>query len=144
FGKRRAGGALATGGGLVFAGDTRNNAFVAYRATTGEALWSADVQTGVTAGPVSFEIDGVQHVAVVAGINPNDYYVDNNSRLLVFKLGGKAALPPPAPRPPARVLDPPPANVVSAEVFARGLEVYARTCSPCHGDGGQSRGVFPD
>jgi PQQ-dependent dehydrogenase (methanol/ethanol family) len=144
FGKRRAGGALATGGGLVFVGDTRNNALVAYRATNGEALWSADVQTGITAGAVSFELDGVQHIAVVAGVNLNDYYARNNSRLLVYKLGGKAELPEPTPGPAPRVLDPPPATVVSTEVFARGLEVYARTCSPCHGDGGQSRGVFPD
>ena len=41
--------------------------FVAYRADTGEQLWSFDAQTGVVAPPVSFRLDGTQYVAVVAG-----------------------------------------------------------------------------
>ncbi len=46
-----AGGTLATAGGLVFAGNSKNE-FVAYRAdTTVEKLWAFDAQTGVMAGP---------------------------------------------------------------------------------------------
>jgi alcohol dehydrogenase (cytochrome c)/quinohemoprotein ethanol dehydrogenase len=144
FLRRRAGGALATGGGLVFAGSTwYDEEFAAYDALTGQELWTHPVQTGIVAGPVSFEVDGVQHVAVVAGANPNDYYRDNNSRLLVYKLDGAAELPERAPEPPRRPLDPPP-NTAAAEVVAAGREIYGRTCSTCHGTDGQSRGVFPD
>jgi PQQ-dependent dehydrogenase (methanol/ethanol family) len=143
YGFGRAGGALATAGGIVFAGDTLRGELVAYRATTGEKLWSAPANTGIVAGPASFTIDGEQMVAVVAGVNPGDYYTDNESRLLVFKLGGSAELPPPPlPRPPPALAPPP--NTAAANVVARGGELYGRYCGVCHGDSGQSRGVFPD
>jgi PQQ-dependent dehydrogenase (methanol/ethanol family) len=143
FGFGRAGGALATAGGLVFVGDTLRGEFAAFRATTGEKLWALPVNTGVVAGAASFEVDGEQMIAVVAGSNPGDYYTDNESRLLVFKLGGSAELPPPpTPRPP-RALAPPP-NTAGVEVVEHGGDVYSRFCSVCHGAGGQSRGVFPD
>src|SRR5690606_31576007 len=87
-------GMLATAGGLVFHG-TRNG-LVARSAADGSLLWSsADVHTGVVAAPISFELDGVQHVAVVAGRAAGNYYAPTYSRLLVFRRGGTAQLPPP-------------------------------------------------
>ena len=88
------GGALATAGGLVFAGGGGDK-LNAYDAADGELLWSAVAQTGVAAGPVSYEIDGEQYIAVAAGRGLQPYYQPNYSRLLVYKLGGTAELPPP-------------------------------------------------
>ena len=103
---RGSGGTLATAGDLVFAGGG-NNEFIAYRADNGERVWSFDAQTGVAAGPVSYELDGVQYIAVAAGRGLQPYYQPNYSRLLVFKRGGTASLPlaatyvPPPLNPPA-------------------------------------------
>lgn len=143
-GQGRAGGALATAGGLVFSGNSKQNEFVAYRADTGERLWGSPAQTGVLAGPATFELDGEQYVAVVAGFRPpgGNYWAPNYSRLLVYKLGGTATLPEPAPV-PAPVLNPPPA-FGSPELIAHGQQVYGRFCSTCHGNDGLSRGLFPD
>lgn len=138
----RSGGALATAGGLVFAGNTHNE-FAAYRADTGAKLWSADTQTGALAGPVTYEIDGEQYVAVVAGWRQTgSYWAPNYSRVLVYKLGGTAKLPEPAPF-QAPQLDPPPA-FGTPEVLAHGEETYGRFCSTCHGRDGASGAMFPD
>ncbi|HWQ33027.1 MAG TPA: PQQ-dependent dehydrogenase, methanol/ethanol family [Blastocatellia bacterium] len=59
-------GVLATAGGLVFGSAPEGN-FYALDALSGKPLW--DFQTGgyITANPVSFLIDGRQHVAIAAG-----------------------------------------------------------------------------
>jgi mono/diheme cytochrome c family protein len=143
FGSSRGGGTLTTAGGLVFQGNSDKEEFVAYRASDGERLWSLPAQTGIVAGPVTYELDGVQYVAVVAGSRlQGNYYAPNNSRLLVFKLGGTAHLPPPI-APPEMVLNPP-AAFGSAETLRHGEEIYNRFCGTCHGTDGQSRGLFPD
>jgi len=142
LGRGRSGGTLATAGGLVFAGNSENQ-FVAYRADTGEKLWAGDTQTGTMAGPVSYEVDGEQYVAVVAGFRQTgNYYAPNYSRLLVYKLGATAKLPEPVPFPDP-VLQPPPA-FANQELLARGEQLYGRFCSTCHGEDGLSRGMFPD
>jgi len=60
------GGVLATGGNLVFQGNIVGE-FVAYSANKGERLWAFPTQTGITAGPVTYEIDGEQYVSVAVG-----------------------------------------------------------------------------
>ncbi len=62
------GGLLATNGGLIFMGEGSGN-FNAYSSNTGDLLWQAKVDAGVNAPPISYEIDGVQYVAVAAGGN---------------------------------------------------------------------------
>jgi alcohol dehydrogenase (cytochrome c) len=58
-------GVMSTAGGLVFGGSDEGN-FFALDALTGKPLW--DFQTGgpIAANPVSFNIDGKQHVAIAA------------------------------------------------------------------------------
>jgi len=135
-------GVLSTAGNLVFQGSP-DGQFSAYRDIDGRKLWSFDAQTGVVAAPVSYEIDGEQYVAQLAGYGTRDYYTGNQSRLLVFKLGGKATLPPPAPLPPARTPNPPPA-FGSAAVIAQGEETYTAYCAMCHETSYGNRGLFPD
>jgi glucose dehydrogenase len=62
------GGVLATRGGLLFMGEG-DGSFNAYNSSTGDLLWQDKVDAGVNAPPISYEIDGVQYVAVVAGGN---------------------------------------------------------------------------
>jgi glucose dehydrogenase len=62
------GGALATAGNLVFAGEG-NGLFKAYNANNGNVLWSFQAGAGVNSAPMSFEVDGRQRIAVAAGGN---------------------------------------------------------------------------
>ena len=97
------GGTLATAGNLVFEG-TADGHFEAYRADTGEKVWSFFLQTGVIAAPITYTVNGEQYVAILAGwggvfplatgeIALRKNNLPNIGRMLAFKIGGKAALP---------------------------------------------------
>ena len=58
---------LTTGGGLVFAGGTNDRMFRAFDAKTGKVLWQWRTNSGITAVPSSYTVDGVQYIAVQAG-----------------------------------------------------------------------------
>jgi quinohemoprotein ethanol dehydrogenase len=88
------GGTLATAGGLVFHGGGNSQEFRAYDASTGAKLWSTQAQTGIFAGPISYEVDGRQYIAVTVGSGASNSSAPNLSRLLVFALNGTAHLPP--------------------------------------------------
>jgi len=137
-----ASGVLSTAGGLVFQGAQKGE-LSAFRDTDGQKLWSTDPQTGVVAAPVTYMVDGVQYLAQLAGYGTRDYYAGNQSRLLVYRLDGKAKLPPPAPLPPPRPLNPPPA-FGGPELIARGAQVYNDNCTMCHDAAYGNRGLFPD
>jgi PQQ-dependent dehydrogenase (methanol/ethanol family) len=62
------GGALATAGGVVFAGEA-NGDFKAYESASGKILWSFNAGAGVNAPPSSYVVDGKQYVVVGAGGN---------------------------------------------------------------------------
>ena len=58
---------LSTGGNLIFTGGTNDRMFRAFNASTGEKLWEFPTNSGVTAVPASYEVDGVQYIAVQSG-----------------------------------------------------------------------------
>ena len=58
---------LTTGGGLVFSGGTADRYFRAFDAKTGELLWQQRLNSGVLGVPTTFEVDGVQYIAVQSG-----------------------------------------------------------------------------
>src|SRR5882724_11544473 len=60
------GGTMTTAGGLVFHGDVRGW-FKALDAKTGKLLWQFNTGSGISAAPVTYELDGKQYVAVVSG-----------------------------------------------------------------------------
>lgn len=62
------GGALATGGNLVFTGEG-NGWFDAFNAKTGKKLWRFYLGAGVNAPPITYSVNGRQYVAVAAGGN---------------------------------------------------------------------------
>jgi len=146
------GGTLATAGNLVFEG-TASGTFEAYRADNGEKLWSFSAQTGVMAGPVAYQVNGEQYIAVLAGwggvfplaageISFASGRVRNISRMLVFKLDGKAELPPiPATNQPELTMLP---NPASPATVRKGERLFQRYCAECHGDVAVSGGVLPD
>jgi quinohemoprotein ethanol dehydrogenase len=146
------GGALSTAGNLVFEG-TGYGAFEAFRATSGEKLWSAATQSGITAGPVAYRVNGEQYIAVLAGwggvlplaageIGLQSPQLPNAPRVLAFKSGGQTSLPQ-APQAQPRVLNPPRETAGPATV-KKGEALYQRYCSACHGDVAVSGGVLPD
>jgi quinohemoprotein ethanol dehydrogenase len=146
------GGVLSTAGNLVFEG-TASGKFEAYRADSGEKVWSFPAQTGVMAGPVSYTVNGQQYIAVLAGwggvfplatgeVSWKSGRVRNVSRMLAFKLGGKAMLPP-LPEVEEPVLSPPPSRA-SASSIHNGEALFQRYCASCHGDVAVSGGVLPD
>jgi glucose dehydrogenase len=57
----------------------------AFDAATGERLWQFQCGAGVNAPPVSYEVDGVQYVAVAAGGNAN-FGFKQGGALVVFAL----------------------------------------------------------
>src|SRR6202167_1310680 len=143
---------LRTAGDLVFEG-TAAGRFEALRADNGERIWSIDAQTGVMAGPITYTVRGEQYVAVLAGwggvfplvageVSFKSGRVRNISRMLAFKLDGRAGLPPLAPY-EEPVLNPPASTASAAEIH-HGEAVYQRFCSGCHGDVAVSGGLLPD
>ncbi|TVQ44891.1 MAG: PQQ-dependent dehydrogenase, methanol/ethanol family [Gammaproteobacteria bacterium] len=145
------GGVLTTAGDLVFQGRA-DGVFAAYRASSGELLWEYPVHNGIIAPPVTYKIDGVQYVSVMAGwggafavasgIPPAAGNVIRDGRLLTFKLGGQGELP--APAPVSAEFPAPPPLEINDEQIARGAEVFHAQCSVCHGVGAVSSGVLPD
>lgn len=59
------GGALSTGGHLIFVGDA-SGTFMALDPDTGRTLWEHKLLAGI-ATPVTYELDGKQYVAVMSG-----------------------------------------------------------------------------
>jgi quinohemoprotein ethanol dehydrogenase len=135
------GGVLATAGNLVFQG-TIGMTLAAYQAATGKKLWEAPAQNVPIAAPITYTIDGEQYVAINTGwggglahVERSKYSALNLSkpRLLVFKLGGKAELPPPGPAREVPELLPPPPGTGSVAAIAKGEQLYGANCSLCHG-----------
>jgi PQQ-dependent dehydrogenase (methanol/ethanol family) len=97
-------GLLSTAGGLLFQGDADGH-LLAYDISNGEIVWK--FQTGAGAGgPVStYEVDGEQYVAVMAGGN-NILIAQRGDYLWAFKLGGTLPQAPAPRQPPLRNLAP--------------------------------------
>ncbi|MDX1562368.1 MAG: PQQ-binding-like beta-propeller repeat protein, partial [Gammaproteobacteria bacterium] len=85
FASREDGGALATAGDLVFGADS-SGTLHAFDAATGDALWRTDLLDSI-APPITYELDGVQYVAVLSGSRNND----PPGELFVFALDGRTA-----------------------------------------------------
>ena len=78
------GGILTTAGDLLFTGEGNGN-FNAYNKSTGKLLWQAKTDAGVNAPAISYQIDGVQYIAVAAGGNSIFGYTSGDN-LMVYKL----------------------------------------------------------
>jgi alcohol dehydrogenase (cytochrome c)/quinohemoprotein ethanol dehydrogenase len=110
-------GTMTTAGNLVF--QTERTNLVAYRADNGEKVWQGALGVNGGSGAMSYEIDGTQYIAAIA-----------NARVVAFKLGGNAELPP-AAAPVSQVLNPP-SRFGTAEQLAAGESSYTQSCTICH------------
>jgi quinohemoprotein ethanol dehydrogenase len=146
------GGILSTAGNLVFEG-TAQGSFESYRADTGQKLFSAETQSGVVAAPISYTVGGEQYIAVVVGwggvfplatgeVALKSGRTQNISRVLAFKLGGEASLPPLPPFSQPQLK--PPQLTATAATVQKGEALFQTYCSTCHGDVAVSGGVLPD
>jgi alcohol dehydrogenase (cytochrome c) len=93
------GGATATAGGLVLAGDAHGNLY-AFDAEDGSLLWRKDLGLAHGAAPIVYSVGGTDYVAVAIGGSPlsaNFGWGAVGSRIVVLKLGGKAIRPYKAP-----------------------------------------------
>ena len=137
------GGTLSTADNLLFEGSA-DGRFVAYRASDGTKLWESPVGTGVMAGPITYEIAGDQYVAVAAGWGASFALsggeaalrakVRGGARVLAWKLGGEAPLPP--GRAPLGPVPTPTYEITSTPAERRrGMILYQQERSVCHGPG---------
>ena len=60
------GSVLATGGNLIFSGDTVRR-FRAFNAETGDILWQTILNGPVSGRPMTYSVNGRQYVAIAAG-----------------------------------------------------------------------------
>jgi quinohemoprotein ethanol dehydrogenase len=134
------GGVLATAGNLVFQGRS-DGWLVAYRATDGAKLWEFDTGTGILAPPVTYLVDSVQYVTLMAGwggdvglINPPGLgpAKPGFGRILTFAIGGTARLsvPPFGHDTPPRPAE---STRASPATIAEGRGLYDTYCYSCHG-----------
>lgn len=145
------GGTMTTAGNLVFQGTSFGELF-AYAADTGKRLWQEQVSSAVIAGPITYEINGEQYVAfnvgmggafpIAFGMVAENSPVVPDSRLFVFKLGGKEPMPEVRQR--VMTAPNPPPLTASAEDVAVGRQLYGENCSVCHGLSAYSANAIPD
>ena len=145
-------GVLTTASGLLIHGDVGGRLYVR-DAKTGKALKTIETGTPIMAAPMTYQVNGVQYVAVMAGWGGGGfpfvprysaaYDRGNLNRLLVFRLGGGKVEQPPL-LPPLEVAPEPPAQAagVTAETIARGQGLFFGNCAICHAN--RHRSITPD
>ena len=147
------GGLLTTAGNLLLQG-TGDGRFVAYAADSGRILWALPTSIGIIAPPITYEVDGVQYITVMAGYGgaggvtggdprtmASARYV-NSGYVLTFKLDGQTPMPRIAERNTS--IPEPPAIDATPEQVQNGKYKYMSTCMVCHGALVVSGGVLPD
>jgi quinohemoprotein ethanol dehydrogenase len=129
------GGVLSTAGNLVFHG-TATGELHAYRTDNGKRLWSMAVNSPIAGTPITVDVEGRQTIFVYTGEE-----VAGPVRLLAFRLGGTARLPPSKPASP---FPKPPLPRPERTLSNRGRALFAeRGCEICHGTDAQMVGADP-
>jgi quinohemoprotein ethanol dehydrogenase len=138
------GGVLSTAGNLVFEGRGTGE-FAAYRADSGEKLWSYQSGSAIQGAPSSVEVDGTQFILVPVGdgggigLSVPRYSSTMSgrgpSRLLAFKLGGSDTM---STTSPPIVFPKPPLPAAAPALVEKGKSLYtANACDYCHGPGAE-------
>ena len=146
------GGTLSTAGDLVFQG-TWDGTFAAYDALSGDQLWQYQSDSAILAGPITYELDGEQYVAVTQGsggvvmltigeeIRKN--FVNQN-RLLVFKRGDFNLERLTANNTMASLESVKFEHDLDIARIKNGEYLYHNNCASCHGLDAKSNYVVPD
>jgi quinohemoprotein ethanol dehydrogenase len=154
------GGTLTTAGGLLFQGRA-DGRFNAYDAKTGEELWNFDMGLGMTAAPITYELNGKQYVSMLVGwgggsaglgaLFSTDKFSGSNlgwdygkhmRRLVTFSLDGKADMP---AQPPPHFPQPieAPEFEIDTALAEQGAGEFG-ACLACHGLNAIAAGMAPD
>lgn len=152
----RCAGTITTAGGLIFAGRF-NGELTALDSDTGQRLWSYQTDGGFTTTVTSFEHDGTQYLAGIAGGSITGGR--SNDGLWLFSLNGTMEPFPPGSgdRPNDDFDFDIPEEAGEAETRAavqdalperdadlvRGGEIYQSVCIACHGLTAEGGGVAP-
>ena len=100
FGLTNGDGVLTTSTGLLFEGSP-DGTFSARSAATGRRLWTWQAGSGIETTPVTYLVNGVQYIAILAGGN-TAYTTKDGDSLWAFRLGGKIGQASPGLAIPAR------------------------------------------
>ena len=146
------GGTLSTAGNLVFQG-TWDGVFTAYDAANGDQLWQYQSDSAILAGPITYELDGDQYVAVAQGsggvvmltigdeVRKNTV---NQNRLLVFKRGKSEKGFPPIDDSVVQIQPLYEHSDTDDATIKNGEYLYHTNCASCHGIDATSNYVVPD
>jgi PQQ-dependent dehydrogenase (methanol/ethanol family) len=146
------GGILSTAGDLVFQG-TWDGTFAAYDAYDGEKLWQYKSDSAVLAGPMTFELNGEQYVAVAQGsggtvmITVGDELQRNKSnqnKLLVFKKGQFNQTNQVASEELTTIRALGHSANTDPDLIKLGESIYHNNCGSCHGINALSNYVVPN
>ncbi len=140
-------GVLTTASGLVFQGTT-DGRFAAYDGVDGTKLWESSLGIGVIATPVTYLVDGIQYVTIVAGwgggVGQKMKFTEHNYPGTIFTFAlNKKAKNPEYPEPELKQL----VNIevdASGEDAARGAVLFGTYCALCHASIGSGGGNIPD
>jgi quinohemoprotein ethanol dehydrogenase len=134
------GGVLSTDGHLVLQAGLDGFLNV-YESDSGQLLNRIDLGVSALAAPMTYELDGTQYIAILAGYGGGNLMVPfpddsaaarygNAGRLIVLKLGGtEVPKPPPVQSTPGTEL---PARQGTPAQIAHGALLYNRYCARCH------------
>ncbi len=141
------GGLLSTTTGLLMQGDAQG-IFSIRDDETGDILWEYDVRSGVIAPPVTYMVDGEQHITLFVGwggrIGQFGNAVDriHPGTVYTFKLGGEAEAPeklPPLEKSYTTL------TTDAAQVnIGEGFNIFVQYCIGCHVNPGMGGGAIPD
>ena len=145
-------GVLTTASGLLFQGSI-DGSFRVLDKRNGQLLKSIDTGSSILAAPMTYRVNGVQYVSVMAAWGGGGFpYVPrysaayqrgNRGRILTFRLGG-GAVPIPPELPPLEAAPPPPPQLpsVTADTLEHGRALFFGNCVLCHSN--QHRSITPD
>jgi alcohol dehydrogenase (cytochrome c) len=146
-------GSVTTAGGLIFVG--RNDGRItAMNSDTGQRIWEYRVDASVFTTVTTFEHEGAQYVAFLAGGSLFGGRGGNDSLWLMSLNGTMEPLPAPEPVGPGGPGGPPPGAVAAAGPVPNfgpppavppgrvanlesGAEIYNTVCKACHGEHGE-------
>jgi len=146
------GGVLGTAGNLVFQGDAAGE-FSGYAADTGKKVWFVKTGSAIQSVPVTYVVNGEQYVLMPIGMGGGFRLFGRASematleskrgpaRLLAFKLGAKASMPPIDAYIPN--VPKPPEQTASPERVQEGARVYTKFfCNKCHSPQADGSGAW--
>ena len=85
----RESGALSTAGGLVFYGNMQGE-LKAVDARSGDVLWRFQTGSGISQGPVTYEVGGKQYLVVASGhlLGPPSFMGETGKKILASTVEG--------------------------------------------------------